>query len=81
MNTSRQTGRVRLENVRRRRAIHWDVDVTILIYRDSELRLRSGKRHRDTFLANEEWLVGQIPRPAKRSASLEAMASRDEPSA
>ena len=51
---------VRLENVRRRRAVHRNAYALRVVDGNGELRLRAGKGHRDTLLANKKRLVREF---------------------
>ena len=60
LNAARKARRVRLENMRRWRAVHRDADAAGIVDGDGKLGLRAGQRHRDPLLADEERLVRQF---------------------
>jgi len=51
---------VRLENVRRRRAVHRDAYTACVVDGNGELRLRAGEGHRDALLTDKERLVREF---------------------
>src|SRR5438874_9755016 len=56
LNAAFKARRVRLENMRRRRPIHGNADITRVVHRDGELRLYPSEGHRYSLVADQERL-------------------------
>src|SRR5215467_4051613 len=60
VNPAWQARRIRLEDMRRGRAVHWNTDAAAFAHRHRQLWLRARERHRYSLVSDEERFVRQI---------------------
>src|SRR5262249_30704946 len=60
LNTSPKTFGVRLQNMGRWRAVHWNADAAVVIEGDGKFCLYSRKRHGNAFVPHKKWFFRQF---------------------